>query len=157
MTPKKEIYLAIRNKVGQIAGIEYVDINRKQYGPGKDNYPQYYSAVLAEVKSIQWETMVEQLQQGIATIEVTLYTLDGFADQFLGTSDADDGLAAIELIDEIADNLQFLYGNTFEPLQQTSEESTDTEADGIMAYRLSYTAVVYRRVAARYAKVPNPL
>lgn len=157
MTFKKEIYLAIRNKVGEINDIEYVDINRNQYGPGKDNYSQYYTAVLIKITNIQWETMVEQLQEGTATIEVMLYTLDGFAEEFLDTQDADDGLAEIELIDDIADKLQFLYGTLFKPLQQTAEEVANTEIEGLMAYRLTYTCLVYRKATARYTKASNPL
>ncbi|WP_286803367.1 MULTISPECIES: hypothetical protein [Sphingobacterium] len=156
MTPKKELYLSIRNQIGAIAGIEYIDINRNQFGPGKDNYPQYYTSSLIRITGITWETMVEQRQEGLATIEIILYTLDGFADQLFGTADQDDGMTEIDLIDEIADKIQFLEGETFRPLQQMDEGSIDTDIDGIMAYRMTFNCLVYRKTAPRYTKIQNP-
>lgn len=157
MTPKKEIFLKIRDVLKDIVGIEYVDLHRNQFEAGKENYPQYLTACLVKITSIQWQTMVEQLQEGNASVEITLYTLDGFADQHAGTADNSDGLAEIELIDDIAEKIQFLHGNSFQPLQQVSEEDEQTELVGLIAYKLTFNALVYRKTAARYSKVANPL
>ncbi|WP_286768178.1 MULTISPECIES: hypothetical protein [Sphingobacterium] len=156
MTPKKELYLSVRDRIGTVTGIEYIDINRNQFGPGKENYPQYYTASLIRITGITWETMVEQLQEGLATVEVILYTLDGFADQLFGTMDQDDGLTEIDLIDDITDKLQFLEGSSFRPLQQIDEGSIDTDIEGMMAYRMTFNCQVYRKTASRYTKVQNP-
>jgi hypothetical protein len=150
MTPRKELFISIRDKLGAIEGMEYVDLHRNQFGPGKENYPQYYTACLIRIASIQWETMVEQKQEGNAVIEVILYTKDGFADQHYSTDDDGDGLKEIDLIDTVAENLQFLYGTQFKPLQQTGDETEETDIDGLMAHKLTFTALVYKITAPRY-------
>lgn len=157
MTPKKELYLKIRDAIKEIEALEFVDLHRNQFGAGKESYPEYMTACLIKITAIQWQTMVEQLQEGTANIELTLYTLDGFAAQHATTEDAEDGLAEIELIDEIAETVQFLHGNSFQPLQQISEEAEETELEGIIAYKLTFSTMVYRKTAARYSRVANPL
>lgn len=150
MTPRKELFLVIRDKLATINGLEMVDLQRNQYAAGKENYPQYFTACLIKIASLQWETMTEQLQEGKATIEVVLYTQDGFADQHFGTADNSDGLAEIDLIDEVAENLQFLKGEYFKPLQQTGDEPEEVDVTGIMAHKLSFSAMVYKKTAPKY-------
>lgn len=157
MTPTQELYVAIRDEVQSIQEIEYVDINRSQFVPEKESYPQYLTSCLIKIVSIDWQTMVEQLQEGSATIELTLYTRDGFAAQQSDTEDADDGLAEVKLIDEIAEKIQFLHVPSFQPLQQIKEEAQETEIDGLTAYKLTFSAQIYRKTAGRYLKTPNPL
>ncbi|WP_025143061.1 hypothetical protein [Pedobacter jeongneungensis] len=155
MTPRKELFLAVRDKLNAITGIEYVDLHRKQFGPGNENYIQYHTACLIKILPIQWTTMVEHRQEGIATVEVKLYTRDGFADHILGTTGNSDGLAEIDLIDQIADGLQFLKGDLFTPLQQLAEENVieDEEAGviDISIYKLTFSTMVYKISAPKYS------
>jgi len=154
MTPRKELFLAVKDKLTAITGIEYVDLHRKQFGPGNENYTQYYTACLIKILPIQWSTMVEQRQEAAATIEIKLYTRDGFADHISGTTGNSDGLAEIDLIDRIAAQLQFLKGDTFKALQQLAEENVveDEEAGvmGISIDKLTFSTVFYQLTTSKY-------
>lgn len=149
MTPRKELYLKIRDAVGEIAGIEYVNWHRNQFASGKE-IPECWTACLIKVVSIKWETMVEQVQEGNAIIEVYLYTKDGFADQHYQTADVDDGLHEIELIDEVVERLQFLKGDLFKPLQQTDDEDEETDYHGLMCHKLVFSSLVYKKTGQKY-------
>ncbi|QIL40583.1 hypothetical protein G7074_15705 [Pedobacter sp. HDW13] len=154
MTPRKELFLAVKDKLTAITGIEYVDLHRKQFGPGNENYTQYYTGCLIKILPIQWSTMVEQRQEAAATIEIKLYTRDGFADHISGTMGNSDGLAEIDLIDRIAAQLQFLKGDTFKALQQLAEENVveDEEAGvmGISIDKLTFSTVFYQVTTSKY-------
>lgn len=150
MTPRKELFLAVKNKLETISGLEMVELQRNQYTPGNENYPQFFTVCLIKIASIQWETMTGQVQEGKANIEVILYTRDGFADHQNGTTGNNDGLAEMDLIDEVAENLQFLKGECFKPLQQSTDEPKEVDVAGIMAYKLSFSTTVYKKTAAKY-------
>ena len=157
MEPKEEIYLLIRDRISEISDIEYVDFNRGQYAPGKETYPAYDIACLIGIANIQWQTMTEQLQEGVATVEVTLYTRDGFAATHFGTENENDSLAALTLANQIAEKLQLLKGNLFKPLEQIKEENLEININAIAAYKLTFTTLIYRKTTSRYSTIENPL
>lgn len=134
----------------QVPGLEYVDYYRNQFGAGKEYYPQYWTAALIRINNIQYESMVEGKQEGNATVDILLYTKDGWMDQHNDTADNEHGLVEIDLIDNVAEALQFLYGDLFKPLHQTTDEVEDNSLEGIMSYRISYDTLVYRRLIKRY-------
>lgn len=150
MTPRKELFIKIKAALMQVPGLEYVDLYRNQFGAGKEYYPQYWTAALIRINNIQYETMTEGKQEGNATIDVLLYTKDGWTDQHNLTADSEHGLAEIDLIDNIAEALQFLQGDYFKPLQQTSDEVEDNSLEAIMSYRITFDTLIYRRIVQKY-------
>jgi hypothetical protein len=151
MTPRKELYIKIKEALATVPQLELVDLYRKQF-EDKSTYPQYWTAALIKINKITWETMVEQRQEGTADIDILLYTKDGWMDQHQGTADADSGLLEIDLLDGAVEALQFMQGETFRPLQQSSEDVDDNSSEGIMSYRLNFQTNVYRVINNRYAK-----
>ncbi|WP_163444934.1 hypothetical protein [Flavobacterium columnare] len=139
---------------------ELVDWNKKQFSNPKENYPSYWTAaVLIAVKSIRWENMTNDRQEGICTVEATLYCKDGWTDSFDGTSDTDNGLAEIDLIDAVVENIEALSGDCFTPLE-LSDETADDEENEMMSYTLTFTTNVYRLIKPKYQKrkiTVNPL
>ncbi|MGM8362124.1 hypothetical protein ACSV4D_09440 [Flavobacterium sp. ARAG 55.4] len=150
MTPRKELFIKVKEALAQLPELELVDLQRKQFSNPKENCPSYFTAALIEIKAIKWETMVEQKQEGKATVDVTLYTKDGWMDQFNGTSDPESGLIEIDIIDNITEQLQGLKGDYFKALDLTDEESID-ETSEMMSYRLSFSTVIYRKVNPKYS------
>lgn len=149
MTPRKELFIKIKQALSELPELELVDLQRKQFSTPKENYPSYFTAALIEIKSIAWQTMVEQRQAGNATVEVMLYCKDGWMDQHNGTADPESGLIEIDLIDKIVEQLQGLQGDYFKPLDQTNDEAVD-EADEMMSYRISFSTVIYRKINPKH-------
>lgn len=148
MTPRKELYITIKKVLNMIPQLEYIDLDRGQM---QDNrYPNLYVSALIGIGSIRWETMTEQQQEGQCEVEITLYCRDGWRNQFSGTQDQEDGLMEIDLLDSIAHELQFLKGESFLPMQQTSDEVIHQTGDGIFAYRQNFSTRIYRRLQPKY-------
>jgi hypothetical protein len=149
MTPRKELFIKIKEALSNISELELVDLQRKQFSNEKENYPSYWTAALIDIKSIAWESMVEQKQEGFCNVDVTLYCKDGWLDQHDGTGDQEHGLIEIDLIDKIVEQLQFLQGDYFKPLHQTSDESEDSDGE-IMSYKISFSTILYRKINPKF-------
>lgn len=152
MTPRKECFIAIKEQLANVAGLERVDLYRGQFENGSNNYPTEFTTVLIGINSVEWETMTNKMQEGQATIDVILYCKDGWMDQHLGTADPDHGLTELDLIDGIVDALQFLKGNTFTQLEQNSEETEEQDYDRLMSYRMGFSSTFYKRTPYAFAK-----
>ncbi|NHN26769.1 hypothetical protein FIA58_013875 [Flavobacterium jejuense] len=148
MTPRKEIYIKLKEALATIPEIELIDLERDQFKQPKDNYPTQFTAVLIDIKAIRWESMVENKQEGNSTIDVTLYTKDGWLDQHDGTADDEHGLVEIDLQDTIVEKIQFLKGDYFKPIELTNEESI--MLGEVMSYKLTFSTLVYRRINPLY-------
>lgn len=155
MTPRKELFIAIKEKLKEIPELEYIDLFRDQFrGSGEENeIPDYWTAVLIRINKITYETMTEQLQEGICTLDVILYCKDGWMDQHNNTDDPESGLMEIDLLDDIAEKLQFMHGEKFTPLHQTDDEIEEITMDAIMSYRQSFTTKIYRKLAPKYQNI----
>lgn len=152
MTPRKELFIKIKEALATIPELELVDLQRKQFSNEKENYPSYWTAALIDIKNIAWESMVEQKQEGFCNVDVILYCKDGWMDQHNGTADDEHGLIEIDLIDNIVEKLQFLQGDYFKPLHQTADESEDSDSE-IMSYKMSFSTTLYRRINPKYTNV----
>lgn len=150
MTPRKELFIKVKESLSQLSVLELVDLQRKQFSQPKENYPSYFTATLIEIKTIEWETMVEQKQVGKATVDVIFYCKDGWMDQHNDTTDPDHGLIEIDVIDSIVEQLQGLRGDLFKQLDLSKEETID-EANEMMSYRLSFSTVIYRKINPRFS------
>lgn len=150
MTPRKELFIAIKNALKTIPQLEYVDLYRKQFENNGKDFGQYYTACLIRISSIKYETMTEQNQEGETQIDVIFYCKDGWMHQHNKTTDPEDGLMEIDLLDVIAEKLQFLKGVQFKPLQQTEDETEEISMDAMMSYRQSFSTRIYRRLNPKY-------
>lgn len=150
MTPRKELFASAKAHLDAIEEIEYVDLQRGQFERSEENRPQWYTACLIKVPSINWEMMTQNRKEGTATLEVFFYCKDGWMDQHNGTSDPEDGLIEIDLIDKIVDALQFAYGEYFKPLNQTSDQEHKCNVEGLMAYKITFSSKVYQLVKPKY-------
>lgn len=150
MTPRKEIFIKVKEALAQLPELELVDLQRKQFSEPKENYPSYFTAALIEIKAINWETMVEQKQTGKATVDVIFYCKDGWMEQYNGTTDPEHGLIEIDIIDIIVEQLQGLRGDNFKALDLANEETVD-EAFEMMSYKLSFSTIIYRHIKPRFS------
>lgn len=150
MTPRKELFISIKNKLKEIPELEYIDLFRGQFKETEESFPNYWTAVLIMISKITYETMTEQHQEGTTTVDVILYCKDGWMDQHNNTSDPDSGLMEIDLLDKIAEKLQFLKGQYFKPLQQTEDETDEITMEAIMSYRQTFRTKIYRTLAPKY-------
>jgi hypothetical protein len=149
MTPRKELFIKVKERLATLPQLELVDLQRKQFNNGKENYPSYFTAVLIEIRSITWAMMVEQKQEGNCTLDVTFYCKDGWMEQYNNTSDPEHGLIEIDLIDKIVEKLQGFQGDQFKPLNLINEEPVE-EGEEIMSYKLSFETMIYRLVNSKY-------
>ena len=150
MTPRKELFIKIKERLATLELLELVDLQRKQFSNPKENYPEYFTAALIEIKAINWGMMVEQRQEGKATVDVLFYCKDGWMDQYSDTADPEHGLIEIDVIDSIVQKLQGLKGDTFKQLDLENEETLEQEGE-MMSYKLAFSTVIYRRVNPKYS------
>ena len=148
MTPRKELFIKTKQALMQIPEMELVDLERGQMTNEKS--PGLFLAVLIRINKISWETMTEQTQEGDCSIDVTLYCRDGWLNQFNGSEDLEHGMNEIDLMDAIAEKLQFLKGNQFTQLLQTADETEDQNMAGIFSYRQTFTTSLYRKLSPKY-------
>jgi hypothetical protein len=149
LTPRKELFIKIKKALALIPELELVDLQRKQFSNPKENYPTYWTAALIEIKAIRWESMVENKQEGECMVDVILYTKDGWLDQHDTTADPEHGLTEIDIVDHIVDNLQFLQGDYFKPLELNDEANEDNDSE-MMSYRLTFSTLIYRRINPKF-------
>lgn len=149
MTPRKELYILIKDALKTIPELEYVGLFRNQFSDPR-RFPNIWTGALIRINSIQWETMTEENQEGNCTIDILLYTKDGFTDQHHLSEDLDSGLAELELLDNVSEKIQFLKGDYFKPLQQSADETLEQTLDGIMSYSLSFQTRIYRSLNKKY-------
>lgn len=152
MTPRKELFIKIKEALMTIPQLELVDLNRKQFE--SEDFPNLFVAALISVPNIEYETMTEEGQTGTAAITVTLYCRDGWMDQHNGTTDPEHGLMEIDLLDAIAEKLQFVYGDQFAPLQQTNDAEDDVDMGGMFAYSQTFDTRVKRKLGRKYTNRP---
>lgn len=150
MTPRKELFVKIQNAIKSIPTIELVDLYRKQFERGKENYPMCFTAALIQIGGINYTTMTENKQEGTCTVDVILYCKDGWLDQHQNTTDPQNGLIEIDLIDAIVEKLQFLHGTQFTLLEQVSEDENDISEDDLMSWRLTFSTTIYKQVNYPY-------
>lgn len=149
MTPRKELFIAVKAALATIEDLEYVDLFRKQISNGFE-----WTAALIRIGKVDWVTMTEQNQEGNCQIDIMLLCKDGWMDQHQDTADPDHGLIEIDLIDSIAEKLQFLKGDQFTPLLQTDDDEDDGfDVPGIMAYRIGFSTMIYRKLKPKYGKL----
>ncbi|MDK7675095.1 hypothetical protein QP547_04630 [Weeksella virosa] len=149
MTPRTELYIKIKEVLKTIPALEYVALFRNQLS-NPERFPDLWTAALIKINAIEYTTMTEENQEGNCSVEIYLYTKDGFTDQHATTEDSDEGLIELELLDSITEKLQFLKGDYFKPLKQSTDEALDQELDGIMSYVLRFDTQIYRSVNKNY-------
>lgn len=148
MTPRKELFLKTREALSKISGLEYVDLERGQMK--SDKFPNLFTAALIKIRKINWECMTNATQEGTANIDVYLYCRDGWLDQHHGTEDQGGGYNEIDLLDDIAEALQFLSGDQFKPLQLLDDEAEEESMQGLFVYRQSFSTMLYRKLNPDY-------
>ena len=149
MTPRNELFIKIKDALNAISALEYIDLNRNQFG--SDKFPDCMISALIKVNGIQWQRMVEQIQEGDSSVEVILYCRDGWRDQHNDTSDAEHGLIEIDLIDDIAEALEDLSGDYFTTLELTNDDAEQEDMQGVFAYKLTFSTKLFRKIKPKYS------
>lgn len=149
MTPRKEIYIKIKDTLKTIPELELIALFNNKFD-AEGIYSGEWTAAVIKIDSIKWEPMVEWRKKGECTIDVLLYCKDGWMDQHHKTTDPNDGLSEIDLLDTLVEKLEFLTGENFKPLNLSEEETEEVEIPGIIKYRQSYTTQLYRVINNPY-------
>ncbi|MFC4164007.1 hypothetical protein ACFOWU_10095 [Epilithonimonas zeae] len=152
MTPRKELFLAVKDALNGIEGIEYVDIFRKQFNYPNETVLNYWTSALIRFRSIEYETMTEQFLEGEVKLDVILYCKEGWIEQY------NNELMEIDLLDAIAEKLQFLKGIQFKPIQLLREGIEDESWDNteikltesVVAYHQLFSTTIYHQLKQRY-------
>jgi len=150
MTPRKELFIKVKEALANIAALELIDLQRGQFDLEEKQYPNCYTAALIQIMPINYTTMVEHQVEGICTFHVDFYCKDGWMDQFNTTPDPTHGLIEIDVLDEITNAVQFLVGEQFKPVQLANEEELSINDAGIMSYRLTFSTHIYKRTTYGY-------
>lgn len=148
MTPLKELFITARDRLKNLPDLEYIDLYRGQFENSENSYPNLFRAALIRINGIDYTPMTQGIQEGVAALDILIYSFDRFADQHQDTSDPQEGLADIDLIDTITGELVGLSGQTFRPLSLTQQGIEET--DFTLAYKVSFTAPVYFKLKQGY-------
>lgn len=149
MTPRKELFIKIKEELKLIPQLELVDLQRKQFQNPKESYGNLYTAALIQISAIRWGNMVENKQEGECSVDIFLYTKDGWMEQHDATTDDEHGLIEIDLQDNIVESLHGLKGDYFKPLLLTNEAPEDEDTE-MLSYRLTFDTLIYRRINPKY-------
>ena len=152
MTPRKELYIALRDALAAIPEVELTDLDRGQYADPEGSYPTQYTAALVRINRIDYTTAIENGQDGTVSVDINLYCKDGWMDQHASTADPDGGLMEIDLLDTVTDAVQYLEGDRFGKLEQVGEESNDPLPGGIMWYTATFSCKIYKKTKYAFAK-----
>ena len=57
MTPRKELFVKVKQALATIEGIELIDLQRGQFDNPENGYPEIWTAALIQVMPITYETM----------------------------------------------------------------------------------------------------
>lgn len=156
MTPRKELFIAIKTQLQTLPQLELIDLDRGQLNAPKENYPELFTAALIRVSNITYTCMTEQRQEGTAQIAVRLFTKDGWMDQHQDTADPDHGLNEIDLLDSMAEVLLHLSGTHFTELQLESEAQVEDPFNRLVFTQV-YSTAIYRKINNKYTMQPiNP-
>lgn len=153
MTPRKEIFINVKQRLATINALEIIDLQRGQFDRDEKHYPNCYTAALIQVMPIQYTTMTEHKLEGQCTFHIDFFCKDGWMDQFNTTPDQEHGLIEIDVLDEITNAIQFLQGDYFKPVQLINEEELRISEDGIMSYRLTFSTLVYKQLDYQYQNI----
>lgn len=148
MTPRKELFIKIKEALMTIPQLELVDLEREQMRSEK--FPDLLVSALIKINKITYQTMTEQNQEGAVSVDVVLYCRDGWMNQHNNTEDEDHGFNEIDLLDDIAEKLQFLTGKQFTQLQQFEDEIQEQSMKGMFAYRQSFNTKIFRKLGSKY-------
>lgn len=152
MTPRKELFVVIKEALKTIKAIEMIDLNRNQFDTIDGNHPGCFTAALISSPNINYGTMVERKKEGDANIEVLLFVKDGWLNQHQTTEDDNSGFNEIDLIDTVTEALELLQGDSFKPLELIEEGENDISEKTLMSYKLVFNTTVYKKVKAKYKK-----
>lgn len=148
MTPRKELFIKTKEALMSIPQLELVDLERQQMQ--NDKFPDLFVSAFIRINKITYQSMTEQKQEGEASIDVILYCRDGWMNQHNGTEDSEHGLNEIDILDAIAEKLQFLNGDQFTPLEQFEDETEEQSMSGMFSYRQSFNTNIYRKINPKY-------
>ena len=70
MTPRKELFIKIKQALMTIPELELVDLERQQMQ--SDKFPDLFVSALIRINKITYQSMTEQKQEGDANIDVIL-------------------------------------------------------------------------------------
>lgn len=149
MTPRKELFIKIKQALMTIPELELVDLERQQMQ--SNQFPDLFVSALIRINKITYQSMTEQKQEGEANIDVILYCRDGWMNQHNGTEDFEHGLNEIDLLDSIAEKMQFLTGDQFTALEQVEDETEEQSMSGMFSYRQSFSTNIYRKLNPKYS------
>lgn len=151
MTPSKEIFVEVQKALKPIEKLELIDLDRKQFSQGNENYAGCFTAALIKMPTINYQSMVEQRKEGTAEVVVILYCKDGWMHQHQNTADPNNGLTEIDLIDNIVEALEGLTGSSFTQLEQTVEEENEIAEDDLMSFRIAFSTKVYKTINKKFS------
>ena len=64
MTPRKELFVKVKQALATIEGIELIDLQRGQFDNPENGYPEIWTAALIQVMPIAYEKMTQHVQEG---------------------------------------------------------------------------------------------
>ena len=149
MTPRKELFIAVKQKLQTIPQLELIDLDRGQLDAPEDHYPELFTAALIRINAVNYTAMTEQSHQGTARLEVRLYTKDEWMDQHAQTADPDHGLNEIDLLDAMAEALVKTAGNAFTELHLESEGQVP-DPHNRLVWVQTYFTHIYRKINPKY-------
>lgn len=150
MSVRKEIIIALKARLKELDKFELIDLQKNQFNDPSQSIGTVYTAALIEIDEIQWEAMTNRQKEGKAVVKITIYTKEGFADQHHKTADPEDGLAEIDLQDDVTEHLDGFKGENFKPLGLSAEGSAPVPHFGIMGYQLEFKTWVYQQLKQKY-------
>jgi len=109
----KNVYKSIRDRLAEIAELRYIELNFGQLEGDDDQYPVHFPAALIDFERIEWGTTTQRIQNGLATVRLTVLFENYNMSSNLQPSDISDAaLTEFTLLNQIQSKLQG-YGSVY--------------------------------------------
>ena len=137
MTLRKAIFTAVKQRLKTIQALELVDYNRNQFAG--ERVPNAFTAGLIKIMPLQVEAMTNHQVEGDITIQVSLFTKDGWLNQY-----AANDFIEIDLIDEVIEALHMIELSHFDKLKLVREDEIQNTGKAAWGYILEFQTKTLR-------------
>ncbi len=151
MNTRKEIYQKVSEKLSSLAHFNWIDLYKGQLNSNEDS-PTGFPCAFISIGAIEHQNMTNGIREGRSTIELFLFFEKG-GDTFFTAQDKETSLSILNIVTNVADNLEYLEGDCFTALE-LFQETDLTERYQRPAYKLSFTTLTYN-LNKTFGYVPN--
>lgn len=151
---RSKVYKDIKDRLlEQLPELEYVDLQKGQFGNKAQEYPIPLPAILIEFRPVTWSESTGG-QLGDATISLYYY-LDLVTDSFNNSEAENETIEILDNLDAMYDIMNGFAGDDFNPLNRLTDAIVEYK-DKYVCYRTDFQTTLFQDKPATQETAPKP-